>query len=170
MVELLSKDSETRCNTICNSFAINQFVGDHADPFLISESYRLLKKIKKQNYNMLTTAMSNGELALCTKEQLDFFNLKIMSTYRGLIRMSMTKCQEELEWNPSGVQVFMLMSEIIESLPWEDKTVPDINVIEDQVSESISLLKSVDVKSRDNETPTVSYYHGREKLRPKYMM
>ena len=47
--ELLNRDSRGHHNEICNFFAINHFVCDHADPYISSEACRNLQQLNKQS-------------------------------------------------------------------------------------------------------------------------
>ena len=119
--ELLSSDFREHHNQICNFFAINQFVCDHADPYISSESCRNLKKLIKQSNTILTLAISSGELAYCSEESLHIFQVKLLSTYRGLVALTMNKFKEELEWNVNENLIFNIIASDIESMPWNNK-------------------------------------------------
>lgn len=147
--ELISNDSRSHHNVICNFFAINQFVCDHADPYISSESCRLLKRLRNQTRKMLNSAISSGELSDCSDDALNTFQVKLISTHRGLVALTMNKFKDELEWSIDENLIFNIIASDVESLPWTNK---------ETVSQSKIYKEQLMMKIKNNEVFSSEYH------------
>ncbi|MGI2261364.1 hypothetical protein [Shewanella sp. GXUN23E] len=130
--ELFSISSTHNADSICNFFGVSQFVSDHADPYLTSETFRLLKRLRSQRESILREAIISGDLQM-TEEDIESsdFELLSMLSYRGMVALCMNKFSNELSLDITEEKMHKITSNNIEMLPWISNEVPSLELIKE---------------------------------------
>ncbi|MBV7317576.1 TetR/AcrR family transcriptional regulator [Shewanella sp. NIFS-20-20] len=128
--ELFSINIATNADSICNFFAASKFISDHADPYLTSDTFRLLKKLQQQKENFIIKAINSGEL-LMQESDIDNVDFNFVSTvcYRGMVALSMNKFADKLSLSITEDNMYKLTSCNIEKLPWLNNNIPELDYL-----------------------------------------
>lgn len=128
--EIFSGSYKNDKYSIHDYFSIYQFIYDHADSYLNSETYKLITKIKEQSEFIISEAIENGSLfMLRTDMETDGFDINPIISHRNIAAVDINKFKKMIDGEFNNDSVFLETSKKIETLPWLNKNMPSLEMI-----------------------------------------